>query len=202
MAVEHKREIENGLFFGARSYTAGTTHPRGTFGGLDNFISTNITDIAGAMDKGELNDFLRGALEFGERTRKVIFASPIWAQVVSEFLADNWIRATPSDTVWGVRADAIIDAVHGARLPVFVKNDWKRYGEGTGNHIGSRAYVVDMTKVEIKRAPPTRRGSRFATLYSKQQANDKDSLSETFLSELTFICKNEKAFALCRGVTG
>jgi len=202
VAVEHKREIENGLFFGARSYTAGTTHPRGTFGGLAQFISTNITDYAGTMDKGELNDFLRSGLEYGERTRKVLFAAPIVAQTISEFLADNWVRASTSDTVWGVRADAVIDSVHGARIPVFVKNDWKRYGEGTGNHIGSRAYLVDMTKVEIKRAPPTRRGSRFATLYSKQQANDKDSLSETFLSELTFVLKNEKCHALARGITG
>lgn len=202
VAVEHKREIEQGLFFGNRAYSAGTTHPRGTFGGLDQFISTNITDIAGAMDKGELNDFLRSGLEYGERTRKVLFAAPIVAQVISEFLADNWVRTTPSDSVWGVRADAIIDAVHGARIPVFIKNDWKRYGEGTANQIGSRAYLVDMTKVQIKRAPATRRGSRFCTLYSKQQANDKDSLSETYLSELTFVLKNEKAHALLRGVSG
>jgi hypothetical protein len=202
VAVEHKREIEQTLFWGARSYTAGTTHPRGTTGGLDQFISTNITDAAGTFDKGELNDFLRSGLEYGERTRKVLFAAPIVAQVISEFLADNWVRARPDDSVWGVRADAIIDAVHGARIPVFVKNDWKRFGEGTGLHLGSRAYLVDMTKVEILRAPATRKGPRFAALWSKQEANDKDSLSETFLSEFTFIVKNEKAHAMLKGVTG
>jgi hypothetical protein len=64
IAVEHKRELENGLFFGARSYTAGTSTPRATFGGLDEFISTNITDAGGTFDKGELQDFLRGGMEY------------------------------------------------------------------------------------------------------------------------------------------
>jgi hypothetical protein len=70
IAVEHKRELENGLFFGARSYTAGTSTPRATFGGLDEFISTNITDAGGTFDKGELQDFLRAALSTATRRRR------------------------------------------------------------------------------------------------------------------------------------
>lgn len=201
IAVEHKREIENTLFFGARSYTSGTTHPRGTAGGLDQFISTNITAISGTFTKAQLQDFLRSGLEYGNPTRKVMFCAPIVAQAMSQFLQDNWVRATPQDKVWGVQVSGIISAVNGARIPVFVKNDWKRYGEGIGKHIGSRAYLVDMTKVNLFRAPPTRQGSRFCTLYSNQQTNDKDSLAENFLSEFTFELKNEKAHAMLTGIS-
>jgi hypothetical protein len=97
VGVEHKREIENQAWFGARSYTAGTNAPRCTFGGIDEYLSTNITDVAGTLDKGAWNDFLRSGLEYGERSRKVLFAAPIVAQVLSEFLQDNWVRATPGD---------------------------------------------------------------------------------------------------------
>lgn len=201
IAIEHKREIENTLFFGARSYTAGTTFPRGTTGGLDQFISTNITSIGGTFSKAQLQDFLRSGLEYGNPDRKVMFCAPIAAQAMSQFLQDNWVRATPNDKVWGVQVSGIISAVNGAKIPVFVKNDWKRLGEGTGKSIGSRAYLVDMTKVKMFRAPATRQGARFATLYSNQQTNDKDSLAENFLSEFTFELQNEKAHAMLTGIT-
>lgn len=202
IGVEHKREIEQGAWFGARSYTGGTNAPRATFGGMDDYLSTNITDVGGALDKGAWNDFLRGGLEYGERTRKVLFASPIVAQVLSEFLQDNWVMAPPDSTVWGVSVDAVISAVHGAKIPVVVKNDWKRFGEGTGKHIGSRAYLIDMTNVELVKAPATSKGPRYLTLYPNREGNDADETAEEYLSEVTVKVKVEKSHALLRGVTG
>ena len=202
VGIEHKRELENSLFFGARSYTAGTNAPRPTSGGLDEFVTTNITDAGGTFDKGELQDFLRAGLEYGNADRKVMFASPIVAQVLSEFLQDNWVRATASDSIFGVKVDAVISGVSGSRIPVFVKNDWKRYGEGSALHIGSRAYLVDMTNVELKRAPATQAGPRFATLYKNRQARDADETAEEFLSEYTFLVKQEKSHAILKAVTG
>jgi hypothetical protein len=64
------------------------------------------------------------------------------------------------DNVWGVQVDYVISAAHGARIPVIVKGDWKRYGEGTGKHIGSRGYLIDMTNVELVKAPATDNGPR------------------------------------------
>ena len=201
IAVEHKREIENTLFLGARSYTAGTTHPRTTCGGLHEFISTNITNAAGTFDKGELQDFLRSGFEYGSK-RKVLFAAPIVAQVCSEFLQDNWVRATPGENVFGVKVDFVISGVTGAKVPVFVKNDWKRYGEGSGKQLGSSAYLVDLENVSLRKAKPGKRGPRWLTLYPNIQARDKDSTAEEYLSQFTFIPKVEKSHALLQGVTG
>lgn len=201
IAIEHKRELENTLFFGARSYTAGTTHPRATSGGLDEFISTNITDAGGTFDKGELQDFLRSGMEYGSK-RKVLFAAPIVAQVCSEFLQDNWVRAQPDEKVFGVKVDFVISGVSGARIPVIVKNDWKRYGEGSGKNIGSRAYLVDMEAVSLRKAKPGRRGPRWCAYHESIQANDKDSFAGEFLSEFTFLVKTEKAHAQLLGCTG
>lgn len=201
IAIEHKRQIEQTLFFGARSYTAGTTHPRGTSGGLDEFISTNITDASGTFDKGELQDFLRSGLEYGSK-RKVLFASPIVAMVCSEFLQDNWVRAQPDENVFGVKVDFVISGVAGQKIPVFVKNEFKRLGEGSAKHAGSRAYLVDLEAVSLRKAKPAQRGPRWCAYHEGIQANDKDSFKGEFLSEFTFLVKTEKAHALLRGVTG
>ena len=91
-AVEHKWEIENTLFFGARSYSAGTNNPRHTAGGLIEFAtSESDTDT---LDKTELQTFLRHGTEYGS-TRKGFFCAPLVAQVISSFLQDNWVRARP-----------------------------------------------------------------------------------------------------------
>lgn len=202
VGIEHKREIENTLFWGARSYTAGTTAPRCTTGGLDEYISTNVTDVSGTLDKGAWNDFTRSGLEYGNASRKALFASPIVAQVLSEFLQDNWVRATPETKVWGVNVNAVITAVGGVRIPVFVKHDWKRYGEGTAKHKGSAAYLVDLENVQLLRAPATDSGPRFTALKKNRQAPDADEAAEEYLSEFTFLVKQEKTHALLRGVTG
>lgn len=205
IAVEHKRMLEQIAFFGPRAYTAdgGNGAPRADSGGLQHFISTNITTVGGTFDKGALNDFLRGGMEYGNRDRKVLFASPIVAQVCSEFLQDNWVRASAEDNVWGVKVDAVIDpAITGNKIPVFVKSDWKRFGEGTTKQIGSQAVLVDMGNVEMFKAPATSNGPRYAALYQNRQARDADERAEEFLSEIGFKIKVEKAHALLRGVTG
>ena len=203
IALEHKREIENVLWFGPRSYTAGTTHPRCTTGGVTHYVSAT-SDAAGTFDKGELQDFLRNGMEYGNPSRKALFCAPIVAQVISEFLQDNWVRAelAGNPSVFGVKANAVISGVTGGSIPVFVKNDWKRYTEGTGKQIGSRAYLIDMSDVELLKAKPTKRGSRWATLYTNLQANDKDSTAEEFLSEFTFKLKTPASHRELTGVTG
>lgn len=200
--IWHKRQLENTIWFGGRSYSA-SSPPRATPGGLDHYISTNITDVGGTLDKGALNDFLRGGLEYGARNRKVLFASPIVAQVIGEFLQDNWVTAPPGTSVWGVNVDKVISAAWaGAAVPVVVKGDWKRYGEGTGRHVGSRAYLIDMTNVELVRAPATANGPRWMSLKENRQARDADEQAGEYLSEFTIRVKVEKAHALLRGVTG
>jgi len=199
--VQHKRQLEQIMFDGARSYTAGTNAPRCTAGGLLQYLSTNTTSAGGTFDKGEIQDVLKTVVEYGNKARKVLFASPVLAMVLSEFLQDNWVQARPEDNVWGVKVDAIISGVTGSKVPVFTKTEWKRFGEGTGNHIGSRGIFVDMDYVRLKRAPDYR-GPRYMGLYSKRQAPDADEIAEEYLSELTLIVQQERSHTLLTGVTG
>lgn len=192
-AVEHKWEIENTLFFGARSYTAGTNNPRHTAGGLIEYVTAE-TDATGTFDKGELQDFLREGLEFGSQ-RKVLFCAPLPAQVMSEFLQDNWVRARPEDSVFGVQVDAVISGVTGQKIPVVVKSEWKRYGEGTSGHYGSRSALVDMDYVQY--AP-----LRDTVLKPNRQTPDADEQKAEFITEFSLKVERPEVHRWLINVTG
>jgi hypothetical protein len=68
--------------------------------------------------------------------------------------------------------------------------------------LGSKAYLVDMTNVELKRAPATNAGPRFASLYRARQARDADETAEEYLSEYTLLVKQEKSHAILKADTG
>lgn len=192
-ASEHKTDIENMLFFGARSYSAGTNNPRHTAGGLIEYISTNTTS-ASTLDKGTFNDFMRTGLQNGS-SNKVLFASPIVAQVVSEFLGDNWVQAPPSTSVWGAKVDAHISAVYGTSIPVVVKRQWGAYGALTANFYSTKAFLVDMENVQL--AP-----LHNSELLRNRQANDADEVAEEYLAELSLRVEQESTHALLDDVVG
>ena len=192
-ASEHLTDKENMFFFGARSYSAGTNNPRHTAGGLIEYISTNVTS-ASTLDKGTFNDFMRTGLQYGS-SNKVLFASPIVAQVVSEFLGDNWVQAAPSSTAWGAKVDAYISAVYGTSIPVVVKRQWGAYGALTANFYSTKAFLVDMESV----AEATMQSSQ---LLRNRQANDADEVAEEYLYEGTRVVAQETHHSLLDDVVG
>jgi len=176
------------LFFGARSYTAaGSTYPRHTSGGLIEFISTNITS-ASLLEKGTFNDFMRSGLQYGS-SNKVLFAAPIVAQVISEFLQDNWVRAKPEETKWGAKVDAYISGIYGGSIPVVVKRQWGAYGALAANFYSTKAFLVDMDNVQY--AP-----LRSTQLLRNRQANDADEIAEEYLTEHSLKVEVEQTHAL------
>lgn len=192
-AVEHKRALENTLFFGARSYSAATP-PQHASGGVAEFLAsaTNSTS-ATTLDKGTLNDFMRTGLQYGSHN-KVLFAAPIVAQVISEFLQDNWVRAKPSERVWGAKVDAYISAVYGVDVPVIVKREWGGYSTGTGRY-GSLAYLIDLENVEYRPLRPTQ-------YLPNVQANDADEFAGEFKTEFSFRLARESTHAKLTDVAG
>jgi len=192
-AVEHKRGLENTLFFGARSYSAATP-PLHSSGGVAEFLAsaTNSTS-ATTLDKGTLNDFMRTGLQYGS-SNKVLFAAPIVVQVISEFLADNWVRAKPTERVWGAKVDAYISAIYGTDVPVVTKREWGGYGTGTGKY-GSLAYLIDMENVEYRPLRPT-------AYKPSRQANDADETANEFITEFSFRLARESTHAKLTDVAG
>jgi len=189
-ATEHKAEIENMLFFGARSYSAGTNNPRHTAGGLLHYVtSESDTDT---LDETELQTFFRHGLEFGS-SKKVFFCAPLVAQVISSFLEED-IRAKSGETLYGVQVDHVISGITGQRIPVIVKKEWKRYGESAGQY-GTYGVLVDMESVQL--AP-----LRDTALLGNRQANDADEQMAEFISEISLKVENPTAHRWLVDVTG
>lgn len=198
-SVEHLRAIEDTFFRGARdiqtSQGANSTEPQRFCGGLAEYISTNVQSPAGTMDKGELQDYLREGLLYANNP--AIFASPIFSQVVSEFLQDNWVRAQPGYKKWGVAVGGVISGAYagGPEVPVFVKRDWGEFSTGTANNFGSAAFIVDMDAVDARPLRSTR-------LVRGIQANDADEYSEEQKTEISLEVRSEKKHSLIEDVTG
>ncbi len=192
-AVEHKRAIENLLFFGARALDVSGSEPIGYSGGLVEFITTNVKNAAGALTATLLDTYFRDFLAHGSQN-KIMFASPVVAQAISGFLQNAWKPATTSDRLWGAKVDGYISGVYGWEVPIVVKRDWNDFSTASTQY-GGYAFVVDMDYVKIRPMRNTR-------LLRGRQANDADSYDEEYLTEFALELMHERAHGLIKGVTG
>jgi hypothetical protein len=183
-ASEHKADIENTLFWGARSYTA-TSGPQSTAGGLFEYISTNKTNAAGTWAKASAQTFFTTGLQYGSQN-KVFFCAPLVAQVLSAYLADNWVRADVGTTLFGAHINSFISGAYGTDIPVIVKRQWGSQGTATSGQYNPPGvgFLVDLESVALA---PMQTSVR---------------LSEEYLAEYSFICRQESHHSLVYGVTG
>jgi uncharacterized protein DUF5309 len=198
-AIEHKRAIENSLFWGARDfYSTGLggsdAEPTSTMGGLFEYISTNVKDPSGAMDKAEFETFMTAGLQYGTKN-KLLFVSPLIASIISGYARDNWVRSRPDDTRWGIQVDAAISGAFGFEVPVVVKRDWNEY-QSTSSQYGSWAFLVDMGSVKLR---PLR--GRNTKLLLNRQGNSDDQTVEEYLTETSFEVQQESKHLLIKNAT-
>ena len=158
------------------------------------FFTSNIHDVAGVFDKGELQDNLRTDLQYGNKNRKVLFASPMIGQVLGEFLADNWVQSDPKLRYFGVKVDWVISAAFGAEVPVFVKREFGTYSTAS-TQFGGYAFLVDLENVQYAPLRATR-------LLMNTQDNDEDAISGEWKTEASLKVERQETGAIWRGVTG
>lgn len=195
--IEHKRAIEYSLFWGARDFdsngvSGSDAEPTQYMGGLFEYISTLVKDPSGAMTKSEFEGFMRDGLSKGSNS-KVLFASPLVAQILSEYPRDNWTHSRPDDRVWGVKVDGFVSGAYGYRVPVIVKRDWNDFGS-TNSQYGSWAFLVDMGDVQL-------RPLRSTKLLLGRQNNDADTQIEEYLTELSVQVEQERHHLIIKNAT-
>jgi len=192
--VEHKREIENNGFFGAREYQT-TADPQGTAGGLIEFIVTNKQDVNGELTADFLDQFLATVLGKGS-SDKVIFTGTAGAYYLSRFnRAGQGAFWQPDNTsVHGVKVDAFISGVFGYQIPVVVKKDWSNLPSGDNGYNGCM-FIVDMTNVERR---PLR--DRDTKLYTNRQNPGDDRYAAEMLTEQSWEIAVERSHGLLTGI--
>ena len=192
-AVEHKRALEYILFWGARGAAESSTSVSGKCGGLFEFVTTNVKDVAGNLSKTLLDTYLRDLLQHGTEN-KVLFASPAFAQAVSGFLRDAWQPTSVDTKLWGAKVNAFISGAYGYQIPVIVKRDWNDFSTASSQY-GGWSFLVDMDSVALRPLRPTR-------FLQNRQANDADEETHEYLTETSFQVKQEQTHGVIIGVTG
>jgi hypothetical protein len=191
--IEHKRAIEYSLFLGARDHDTGGSEPKDYMGGLFEFITTNVKDPSGAMDKAEFETFMRAFLAKGDLDGKVLFASPLVAQIISGYPRDNWVKSTPSQRLWGVKVNAFVSGAFGSEVPVVVKRDWDDFSSASSQY-GGWAFSVDFGSLQFRPLRTTR-------LLLGRQGNSEDQQVEEYLTEVSLQVEQERHHGIIKNAT-
>lgn len=192
--IEHKQSIEASLFWGARNFDS--TNKRGYSGGAYEFIATNVNSGVGSLDKSTFDSQITNALQHGNMNAKALFVAPVVAKAMAGFLRDNWVRATPDESRWGVHVDSWISGAYGASIPVFVKRYWGNLTTGA-KAPANAAFLIDMDYV---RYAPLR--DRDTQLLLKRQNPGDDLDSREYLTEFSCEFMQESCHAVWFGITG
>ena len=190
--IEHKRQMENTLFWGTRDLITTGSAPIGYVGGIYQYVTSNITSSVGALTETLFETFLRKAFRYGSQN-KVMFCSPIVASALSSFPQGKLAPPSPSIDTFGVSLSKYQSA-SGAMVDIAVKRDWYDF-QTTGNQYGGIGVVVDMDDI-------TMRPLRDTVLKPDRQANDEDSVKQEYLTEWSLELGLEKKHAIISGITG
>lgn len=202
----HKRKWEAIGFWGMRSFQSAVppeNEPRGTAGGLLEFIQTYKSDSNGPLTTDFFDLWVMGILQYGDPNSKVLFASPMVVYSMSKWLRTGmgqYWEPTPSN-VYGVKCEGFISGAYGYRIPVVVKKEFGEFGTNLSNPtnpkgFGSYAFLVDMSLVSRR---PLR--DRDTKLLTDEQPDGKDSYNAEYMCEASYEIAQERAHGILLGVT-
>lgn len=187
--VEHMRQWEQVAFFGAKKEDLGTTgSPKRFAGGLKEFITTNITNVGGALSEATLQTFLRSGFRYGS-DRKILFASPLVVAALEGYMRTNIkVNNEANNATYGV---AMKEYVSGQGVVDIVMH--RSWNDSTT--LRGYAFLVDIDAITYSPLRDTK-------LLEGRQANDADKIEEEYLTEATFQVFQERRHALMTGITG
>lgn len=185
--IEHQKDIERAFWFGEPKEITSGTHPRRATGGVDYWISTNLTDAGGTLTEIEFENFLRTGFRYGSKV-KWLFAAPIVVAAVN-FWAKGALRLAPKDKTYGL---SVMQWVSPFGLVNIVLNNI--FTEVTT--YAGYAYLLDMEGKEYRYL-----SGRDTRLKTNIQANDADSEEDEYISECGLEHRQEKKDALLYNVT-
>lgn len=199
-AREHKRKWEAIGFFGGRSFAPTAppeNQPRGTAGGMVEFIWGSKVDSNGPLTPVFFDTFLMNVMAYGS-TNKVLYAAPTVVLCMSQWnrsgMGSQW-EAPDGGKVHGVKVDAFISGAYGYRIPVIVKKEWAEFPVANKGY-GGYAFLVDHDYVE--RRPLQDADTKLLT---NQQPRGKDSVNAEYMTEATYEISQPQAHGLIIGVT-
>jgi hypothetical protein len=196
-ALEHKRAIEYSGFWGARDMKTdpATGEPVGFTGGLVEFITTNKTDVNGALTVDIVDNFLTQTLRKAGRNA-TIYASPLAAAQMSKFNRGGQGTAwrASRENVAGLKVDAFMSGVFGYEIPIVVKKDWYDFPT-TLDQYGGWLFVVDNDAIKWRYLTDSS-----TALLTNRNHPGADRVSEEWLTEGGWQVKTEAHHGILYGI--
>jgi hypothetical protein len=186
--VEHMRSWEQIALFGAkREDTAVSGKPKRFAGGAVEFITSNVTNVGGALTEAAFLTFLRTGFRYGS-DRKVLVASPLVVSAIEGYARTNIQVTNDRANTYGIQMRSYVS------------------GQGTVDIVMSRAlndsvnykgwaFLFDLDSLFYVPLRDTK-------LLEDIQANDADKIEDEYRTEATFVYEQERRHAILKGVTG
>ena len=183
--IEHSRALEQTFFFGLRSITATTR----TCGGLQSFITTNVTNDTGGLTEGDWQAFLRTGFRYGSQ-RKVAFCSPTTVSAIEAFARGKLQVVNDRASTFGVMMKTYVSGQ--GQVDIVMHRDWN-----DSSVYGGYAFLCDMDAVKVR--PLQIVGQ--TQLLKDRQAPDYDGVKDEYRSETGIQVVHERRHAVLTGVT-
>lgn len=198
MAIRHRMDIDRAMMFGEQKVTTGSGgKPLRATKGLLSFISTNVmTDGNGILSRAEWNDFLENyagkhyngsTAGQGPSPKKLILCGSIIIEALYSWLDQKVML----DGKWNKLGVPCVEYTTPSGKTFLIKSH-KTFND-VPDYQGY-AVAIDMENVRIKTLRPTKLTMNMPTT--------SDKTIDQYLTECGLKVRNEKNFALLKGVTG
>jgi hypothetical protein len=183
--IEHSRALEQTFFFGLRSISSTTR----TAGGLQSFITTNVTNDTGGLTEGDWQAFLRTGFRYGSQ-RKVAFCSPTTVSAIESFARGKLQVTNDTGSTFGIMMKTYVSGQ--GQVDIVMHRDW-----ADSSTYGGYAFLVDMDAVKVR--PLQIVGQ--TQLLKDRQAPDYDGVKDEYRSETGTQVIHERRHSVLTGVT-
>ncbi len=186
--IEHARTIESTHFFGIRSISSVTR----TAGGLQYYVTTNVTNDTGGLTEAEWKTFLRTGYRYGS-ARKVAFCSPLAYSVVEGYGTAN---IAVQDNAFGQDYGFVMKSYTCAQgvVDLVMHRDW-----ADSSVYGGYVFLVDLD-APVRERPLQNVGA--TQLLKNRQSPDYDGVKDEYRSETGIQVVHERRHAILTGITG
>jgi len=196
--LEHERAIEATLFWGAKKEDVTTSGAPVRFaGGMFEYISTNVTNVAGTLTRASFETFLRSGFRYGSE-EKWLFVSPLVNAALDGFAWNS--AASSNGSSWQQYTTDVPAGSIGVQIKKYYSSQGtvnivlKRHWNDNADLRGA-AFLVDLPNVTLRTLRDTK-------LLMDRQAPDADKVEDEYLSELSLEVQQESTHAYMKGVTG
>lgn len=186
--IEHRVDLERAFLFGERKELTTGTHYRRATRGVLKFLSTNVTNINGALAKADLDDVCKDIFQYGS-TKKTMFCSGTVLQAIST-IAGQVLQTVPTDKTFGIAIQKYISPFGELNLV------HHRLLEGSASYDG-HAIILDLANLWYR--PLADSDTKLKT---NIQDNDEDGERDEYLTEAGLQLELEKTHGYIYGVTG